>query len=212
MLQNIQFSFDLWNTLFIPNPNYKQKTIKYLADLSGQNFDETFQLYKAVKAEQDILAEEHGLGFPTEMTWRKVFFILGLDYNENVLNDVYSIFLENRPTVPTDTLSKLVALQKRHDTNIASNTVVIPGKILRKVLADAGLDNFNFQLYSDEIGVSKPNIEFFNQITELTKKEKYVLHIGDSEKTDGAGARQAGFRFIKTTDPYETASILEMFK
>lgn len=212
MIQNIHFSFDLWNTLFVPNQKYKDNTIRYLSDLSSKPFDETFQLYKAVKKEQDVLAEDHGLGFPAELTWRKVLFALGLEFEESILDAVYDIFLQNKPTIPADTLKKLITLQKRQDTNIASNTVVIPGKILKIVLDDLGLNNFNFQLYSDEIGLSKPNPEFFNKIAELTNKEKYIVHIGDSEKTDGAGARAAGFRFIKTSDPFETASILDMFK
>lgn len=212
MIQNIHFSFDLWNTLFVPNKKYKENTIKYLSDLSLKSVDETFQIYTAVKKEQDILAEDHGLGFPTELIWRKVLFSLGVEFDESILDAVYDIFLKNRPTIPPDTLKKLIMLQKRQDTNIASNTVVIPGKILKVVLDELGLDNFNFQLYSDEIGFSKPNPEFFKKIADLTNKDKYIVHIGDSEKTDGAGARAAGFRFIKTSDPFETASILDMFK
>jgi putative hydrolase of the HAD superfamily len=47
--------------------------------------------------------------------------------------------------------------------SLLSNTGYITGKTLRKVLALHKLDDFfDFQLYSDEAGMSKPNPEFFN--------------------------------------------------
>lgn len=62
-------------------------------------------------------------------------------------------------------------------------------------------DYFMFQLYSDEIGISKPNHSVFdlvfhkvNDHCRVTKSE--VVHIGDNKFADYLGAKNYGFQAI----------------
>ena len=83
--------------------------------------------------------------------------------------------------------------------NILSNTGFINGKTLRKILSFYELEDFiSFQIYSDEVGYSKPNNEIFqlvfdqvNKTRETQKKE--ILHIGDNSIADYNGAINFGF-------------------
>jgi FMN phosphatase YigB (HAD superfamily) len=83
--------------------------------------------------------------------------------------------------------------------NILSNTGFIKGKSLRKLISYYELtEYFTFQIYSDEVGYSKPNNEIFqlvfdqvNKTKETQKKE--ILHIGDNIIADYNGAINFGF-------------------
>jgi putative hydrolase of the HAD superfamily len=83
--------------------------------------------------------------------------------------------------------------------NILSNTAFIKGSTLRKVISYYELSEyFKFQIYSDEVGISKPNPKIFqlifdqiNNFKQLQKKE--VLHIGDNIVADYNGAIRFGF-------------------
>ena len=83
--------------------------------------------------------------------------------------------------------------------SILSNTGFIKGYTLRKIITDYELEQyFSFQIYSDEVGFSKPNYKTFqlvydqiNSSKKITKKE--VLHIGDNSVADYDGAIKFGF-------------------
>ncbi len=69
---------------------------------------------------------------------------------------------------------------------------------LRKVLKHLDIAQyFDFQLYSDEAGLSKPNPAFFQlMLAEVAKLKTIelteILHIGDNPKADIWGAEMAG--------------------
>jgi putative hydrolase of the HAD superfamily len=80
-----------------------------------------------------------------------------------------------------------------------SNTGFIKGATLRIALEKIGIAHFfNFQLYSDEVNLSKPNVEFFSlmieKIYEVRKHDNLVLddiiHIGDNIIADINGANR----------------------
>jgi putative hydrolase of the HAD superfamily len=74
--------------------------------------------------------------------------------------------------------------------------------VLRRVLEYYELsDFFSFQLYSDEIGVCKPNNTAFELVfqkirQQRTIKKKDIVHIGDNQKADYNGAINYGFNAI----------------
>jgi putative hydrolase of the HAD superfamily len=105
------------------------------------------------------------------------------------------------------TIEVLQHLKQRGDCSlgILSNTGFIKGQTLRKVLVKLGLaDFFNFQIYSDEEGMSKPNPKLFNLIVQKVKdcnKPKQIsltdiIHIGDNPAADIAGANDAGLNSL----------------
>lgn len=84
--------------------------------------------------------------------------------------------------------------------NILSNTGFILGKSLRQLLEVLQLEPyFDFQVYSDEVGCSKPSADMYGHVfstvnqNRLVQKEE-ILHIGDNEIADYKGAQQFGFR------------------
>jgi len=81
-----------------------------------------------------------------------------------------------------------------------SNTAFILGKTLHKVLSGYELSSyFSFEIYSDELGLAKPNSEIFqilyekiNQIKPVDKQK--IIHIGDNQIADYNGAKNAGLQ------------------
>jgi putative hydrolase of the HAD superfamily len=55
---------------------------------------------------------------------------------------------------------------------------------------------FDFQIYSDECGFSKPNKKIFDLIhKEMPNMDKtQILHVGDNEIADYKGAIEYGFK------------------
>lgn len=83
--------------------------------------------------------------------------------------------------------------------NILSNTGFIKGRSLKKLLAHYELtDSISFQIYSDEVGFSKPNNEIFQLVFDQVNesrvvKKNEILHIGDNSVADYNGALNFGF-------------------
>lgn len=85
--------------------------------------------------------------------------------------------------------------------NLLSNTGFIKGATLRKVLKIIDLEPFfQFQLYSDETGWSKPNRRFFDLMIQEAARlhpdqpllQQHIIHTGDNPVADVAGAEAAG--------------------
>ena len=111
-----------------------------------------------------------------------------------------ALFFEHRPQLTDpDVIPALHAIREAGITvSILSNTGFILGASLRKMMPLLGLDNcFNFQLYSDELGSSKPSLhtfaELYRHAVEIRPLKKHeILHLGDNKKADYDGARAAG--------------------
>lgn len=88
--------------------------------------------------------------------------------------------------------------------SILSNTGFIKGKTLRKVLKHLNLDSLlDFQLYSDEFRLSKPNREFFQLMLDTIDQKKHpqielkqIIHIGDNPIADVRGAEAIGINSL----------------
>jgi putative hydrolase of the HAD superfamily len=87
--------------------------------------------------------------------------------------------------------------------SLLSNTGFIKGLTLKKVLTELKIDQyFDFQLYSDEAGMSKPNPAFFELMLQNIKRVNHpkqinlnnIIHVGDNPVTDVEGANAAGIK------------------
>jgi HAD superfamily hydrolase (TIGR01549 family) len=76
------------------------------------------------------------------------------------------------------------------------DTGFTPGRVVRKLLEDAGLvDYLEALCFSDECGVPKPGNDIFAKaLAQLGVRPPEALHIGDLRRTDVAGARDFGMR------------------
>lgn len=203
-------SFDLWMTLIKSNPSFKQKRaelfrnyfdiqrsledvaqsvrkfdvlVNRMNELIGKNVD-TFELYALIL---------HDLGIGTEAMSAEKF--------EGFYNETEQLFWTHKPELILEKLPfRLEDLKQASITmNILSNTGFIRGKSLRKLLDFYNIgEYFAFQIYSDEVSLSKPNFLIFDKVyTEISKTatlgKKQVLHVGDNPEADVRGAAAYGF-------------------
>jgi putative hydrolase of the HAD superfamily len=173
---------------------------------------------EAVFRETDLLInnmnEITGRNVHTFEMYLLCLHLLGIDIKSvhpDKLEEFYSLsealFFQYPPLhLYADTTQLLAALQAQGITaNLLSNTGFIQGRTLRKLMAGWGWDAlFAFQLYSDETGYSKPDIQMFNRVlenaallhTDLTPAQ--IWHLGDNQVADVAGAQRAGINATLT--------------
>ncbi|MFB2119809.1 HAD family hydrolase [Parapedobacter sp. 2B3] len=207
------FSFDLWLTLIRSNPLYKRKRDELLKDFFSVSL--SLEQVQAVVRYYDVLSnkigETTGVHFDRNAIYLLILNQLGVDM-ANVRNDKVlefcqiseELFFEYKPVLVYPEIHHTMKEINIHGKtmSIMSNTGFIYGKTLRQILDHYELTPFfSFQLYSDETGYSKPNKEMF----ELTYKKisafktitrRDIVHIGDSETADLAGARNIGFQSV----------------
>ena len=100
--------------------------------------------------------------------------------------------------------------------SLLSNTGFIKGKTLRKILNTLELDQFlDFQLYSDEVRLSKPNGQFFQLMLDTIDRNKHIelnlqdiIHIGDNPLADVKGAEKIGISSLLINSNHLTISHL----
>jgi putative hydrolase of the HAD superfamily len=81
---------------------------------------------------------------------------------------------------------------------VISNTGRTPGRVVRRLLGNAGLLGcFDVLVFSDEAGVRKPAAAIFRRMLDQTGVDPAgAVHVGDDPVTDVAGARGVGMRTI----------------
>ncbi len=124
---------------------------------------------------------------------RDVMARLTISFEEGILE---------RPPVLIEGVREAVEhLASRYRLGIISDVGYSPGRVLRRVLKDAGLgDLFDSMIFSDEAGCSKPHREVFERTSDaLGAAPAEMVHIGDLEHTDIVGAKRAGYRAIRFT-------------
>lgn len=203
-------SFDLWLTLIKSNPDYKLKRNLLFRDFFGieKSIDEVATVIRKFDVLTNGINEKVTRNFDTFEIYCLILDALGVDlerYNLQQLNDFYTqsetLLMAHKPLLLGDNLPTM--LKHLHDEgktiNILSNTAFIKGRSLRKIIAHYEIEQyFSFQVYSDEIGFSKPGCEIYEHAYQKIKKlrniEKHeVLHVGDNVVSDYNGALAFGF-------------------
>lgn len=226
-------SLDFWNTLGTANPEYSEERRFILSDFTSMiretlDSDGSFdghsvrycaQAYKEVKKMIDadvLLGKRYSIDkcFDTLIDWLEVH---PLHHELTKLKaDLWEAFYKHPPTILHETIEQLQRLKvKGYTLSIGSNTNFIPGKVIREAVLDR-LDLFDFFIFSDEIGVAKPNTEFFLRVNKATFKLRAivgqsVLHIGDSKDFDYKPAKAFGLQAAHIDSPKDLPSILEKY-
>ena len=206
-------SFDLWLTLIRSRPEFKPLRNELFARHFGvhkpvpeiaaafRHFDQLFNL---------INEKAGGNVHYTEMLYVILDYLgvpvaqISADAMDQYYRKMEILFYENHPLlIDPNTIAVLDMLKEKDCTiNILSNTGFILGNTLKQLLVMLGIaDYFSFQLYSDEMGNSKPSPKVYAQVLDETQKLKplfkeEVLHVGDNPVADLGGARQFGFRSV----------------
>jgi len=204
------YSFDLWLTLIKSNPEFKHTRSRIFHDkynFTSKPLADIEQAFRQVDIMCNNINERTGQNIDAIEMYLMVISMIN-DYKVNLHDiDIEALYAEMETLVfeylpkvyCEDTIQVLSAIRQRQCTaNILSNTGFIKGITLRKVLQALRLDTyFDFQLYSDEVGMSKPNRSFFELMkTEAmslnTLQPQQIIHIGDNPLADIAGASAAG--------------------
>ncbi|WP_345949552.1 HAD-IA family hydrolase [Mucilaginibacter sp. PAMB04274] len=204
------YSFDLWLTLIRSNPLFK----KYRSVFFHNHFnfkyiplEQVEHIFRTVDIMCNGINERTGKNIDAEEMYLMVISLM----NENQVNlhdiDLPALYqqMENLvfdylPQVYCNSTAAVLSNLKMQGftTNILSNTGFIKGVTLRKVLRELDIDqHFDFQIYSDEAGMSKPNPALFQFMIEQAMAIKplelaNIIHIGDNPRADVAGAQAVG--------------------
>jgi putative hydrolase of the HAD superfamily len=206
------YSFDLWLTLIRSNPDFKQERARYFHrhfNAKGKALEEVVSLFRQVDVMGNRINERCGGNIAAEEMYLMVISMINDQEVDLQAIDIAGLYAEMEALLfrhlpqayEPATGAVLETLKGRgHSLNILSNTGFIKGSTLRKVLQSLGMDRyFDFQLYSDELGMSKPNRSFFLEMLRNVRDLKdteiepgFVLHTGDNPVADIEGARAAG--------------------
>ncbi|MBW8686517.1 HAD family hydrolase [Chitinophaga rhizophila] len=204
-------SFDLWMTLIRSHPSFKTKRaalFRSFFSLEAFPPEKVESVYREVDVLINNMNEITGRNVHTFEMYLLCLHLLGIDIKTvqpDKLEEFYSLsealFFQYPPShLYEDTTQLLAALQHQGITTcLLSNTGFIQGRTLRKLMTAWGWDAYlSFQLYSDETGFSKPDIQMFSLMldrvsslhTDLAPAE--VWHLGDNQLADVKGAQRLG--------------------
>jgi putative hydrolase of the HAD superfamily len=207
------YSFDLWLTLIRSNPSFKTERARYFhrhLNAKKKSLEEVQLAFRQVDLMCNAINEKTGGNIDAEEMYLMVISMIHdheLSLKEINIEEVYKemdmLLFKHLPEIYcTNTPKVLNRLKQTSETslNILSNTGFIKGKTLRKILDAIELSfYFDFQLYSDELGMSKPNPFLFqhllSNISQIKKTDiavKSIIHIGDNPVADIQGAKAVG--------------------
>jgi len=212
------YSFDLWLTLIKSNPGFKiERTKIFHRDFNpfNKSIDGVAKVFRQVDLMCNAVNENTGKNIDAEEMYLMAISLI----NDNQLNiknidtkklyaDMEALVLSYLPMLYSPvTIEVLDHLKNKSGGtfSLLSNTGFIKGVTLKKVLAELKMDQyFDFQLYSDEAGMSKPNPAFFELMLQNIERVNHpkqinlnsIIHIGDNPVTDIEGANTAGIKSL----------------
>ena len=225
------YSFDLWLTLIKSNPSFKIERAKIFFNKFNskkKSLEEVQWIFRQVDLMCNAINETTGGNIDAEEMYLMVISMINdhqIALKEIDIAGLYEemdlLLFEHLPCVYcTDTKEVLEKVKEQQGTtlNILSNTGFIKGRTLRRILGMIELSHyFDFQLYSDELGMSKPNKYIFQEllknISEIRKMQVNpvsVIHIGDNPVADIEGAKAMGIESLLINS--NQTSILSLVK
>jgi len=224
------YSFDLWLTLIRSNPAFKEERACYFhrrLNPQQKSLEEVKAVFRQVDLMCNAINEKTGNNIDAEEMYLMVASLLNnipgylQDIDTAALyHDMEQLVFHYMPTVyGTETIPTLAKIKAQEGctVSILSNTGFIKGSTLRQVLQHIQLHPyFNFQLYSDEWGMSKPNQAFFVQMIQTAGAHQVktgiasheIIHIGDNPLADIQGAYAAGIQSLLVNSNHLTISNL----
>jgi putative hydrolase of the HAD superfamily len=126
------------------------------------------------------------------------------------------LVLELPPEPMPGAVSTLPRIAERYRLAIICDTGYSPGSVLRRLLDEHDmLGHFNYTYFSNEHGMSKPDVRaFLHTLGELDVSPAEAAHVGDIQRTDIAGAQASGMsaiHFVGANDadvPHSTADAI----
>jgi putative hydrolase of the HAD superfamily len=229
MNQYKHYSFDLWLTLIRSNPEFKQERAKIFHaryNPMNKSFADVVTIFRNVDLMCNSINERTGKNIDADEMYLMVISMLNdydpgfaaVDMEELNINMEHLLFNYMPYIYCGNTLGLLNSLREGNSTiSLLSNTGFIRGKTLRKILHALEIDQYmDFQLYSDEVRLSKPNKEFFQLMLDQIDRRydgglelHEIVHIGDNPVADIYGANQLGIQSVLINSNQQTITCLK---
>lgn len=201
-------TFDFWTTLFRDaNSDARQEIrIAAFAEATGVSRETTANVLQIVWTEFNRCHLEEQRTLRPEDAVRLAAKALKIEIEPPVaarLAEGFATAVLAHPPVPIDgALEAVRAAAALGPVGLISDTGVSPGSSLRVLLDRHGFTEwFAVMTFSDEVGVSKPQAPMFETTARTLGVEPgAILHIGDREVTDIAGAKAFGAKAALFTD------------
>jgi putative hydrolase of the HAD superfamily len=182
----MNLSFDLWGTLIKSNPKFKEHQLKIASQMFDMSIEQIDLHYRQTKKMCDTIVEKYCVQFDRLQLLSDIFDTADFDKIDKYIEISNNLFLEYPPIIIND-ISDIV---ENHHVFITSNTVMIYGDVLEKIVNNYfNISSYN-TVFSDEIHVSKPHREIFSEIL-----FGFDYHIGDNPITDGS-CEKYGIKFL----------------
>ena len=207
-------TFDLWQTLMHDTTEQGQRRTELRAERIYQALcragrdvsrDEVEDACHAIWREWETAYWEKLVdpGFDAQIAWLRERFRVPADAHQ-LVGDIRAGYIEPifaiSPQLDSAALPVLTQLEARGlKLGLICNTSITPGFALRRLLARWGLDKLlTVQLFSDETGSRKPAPAMYRMAAEqLGVDVAALVHVGDRDEIDRAGAEAVGARGLK---------------
>ncbi len=205
-------TFDFWYTLFAGGESEERHAVRRraLAEALGDEELANDAYSRALRHFYEIY-REHGRTVSAGHLVAWVERTFGLELDDETREKLITAWEEAGLATPTTLIpgaeEALRAAAERCPIGLICDTGFTPGTVLRKIMRDAGvLELFSALSFSGEVGAAKPRPEIFRHACEqLGVEPSALLHIGDTEWTDIAGAHGVGAKaalFVGHNDRY----------
>ncbi len=194
-------TFDFWRTLFYTHVNFQERRdarVRVLEEMSGCSAQEVkdalkFQEQEFLRThiyEQRTLVPEDAVSILAS----KLGLMPDATFALELADALEDVTLEFPPSPIEGAVEAVRAAAALVPVGIISDTGVATGKTIKRLLGGAGFgDVLSSYTFSDETGVSKPQASMYQDAAEkLEVPMENLLHIGDLEPTDIAGAQAVG--------------------
>ncbi len=213
-------TFDLWDTLIDDDSDEPKRAARGLAPkpVERRNLVEAFLNEQAAISREEIDLAYNATDeefrkdwYGKNITWtvgqrleillKKLDRSLPMKSFTELVRRHEEMELEVKPDPAPEVASVLKDLQDKYLFGIISDTIFSPGRALKQLLDHYDiLRYFSAFVFSDEIGCSKPDPLAFEAAAKglgVTLNE--IVHIGDREEKDIAGAKAVGAKSILCT-------------
>jgi putative hydrolase of the HAD superfamily len=204
-------SFDFWNTLYADGAEDQRRSIRkeYFQEIINNYGDYgPADVEHAFKAGSELFLTNWINHSKTPTTSKRIDYMarsIGIRLKEEDIQKASEFFglmiFEIQPREIPFVKELIPKLSNKYPLGIISDTGFISGKYIRDFLQSKNLlDYFSSLIFSDEQKHSKPHPSVFLKTCEnLGSTPKDLIHIGDLERTDVAGAVDLGCISVKFT-------------
>ena len=209
-------TFDCWNTLLFENDWTKAHARRVEAIRSALGRRGRAVTLAAAAAAFDHAWQRHmdqwrvGIASGARDVAYDALTTLGEPADRELLDDLTHAYQTASHSDQVFALSgareTLAALGRRGIAcGLVCDTGLTPGRVVRSHLERLGLlEHLGIQIFSDEVGVPKPDARVFRAALEpLGVTADHAVHVGDLRRTDITGARAVGMRTIRITSRHD---------